>query len=363
MLNDNYSIKSTIQRPKRSVNQNIRTFLEFFNNFYNRYRLREFPSFFYEMKDPYGLALLCEDYKSESIKYDMDLTCKQIFNGEATEEHMDMITYHGQFTFKEILEFLYMGFWFDYSKAMAVYRNQGDAFHIFNQIINGNGYIYNRAHPEYTHSRHQTKYATESIIELDENAPIQLPHIWRLCDGMSAPFIVMKHNRDIRIVNAECHGYGEGIFVLGGDKIIDVLKINDTWFTDLPLENRLKFGYKCKEYDIAQYGKAWSWRSILDVGKMLDANSVHGLLVRGSRDDFFNTRWFNWSKTSLVYCYENNHQLKASMRGRATPDFYTLEGDLGVIHPIEEKRIERVYLDDFDIREFQKIMELDKNGN
>lgn len=362
MLNDNYNLKSTITPNRKGTNQNIRTFLQLFNAFYNKIRLREFPNFYHEMCDPYGFALLCKDYNSKTIVYDMDLTCQQIFNGEATEEHIDVPTYKGQFTFKEILNFLYYGFWFDYNKALAVYRNQHNAFHVFNQIINGNGFIFNRAKPELKKSRVATKFATESIIELDENARIQLPHIWRLCDGMVPPFIVMKHSRDMQVVEAECHGYGDGIFVVANEKIIDVLKINDTWFADLPLENRLKFGYKCTEYEMADYGKAWSWRSILDVGKMIGANSTHGLLVRGCRDDFFNNRWFNWSKTSLVYCFENNGQLQASLRGPRQPDFYTLEGDLGIINPFEEKKTERVFLDNFDIREFQKIMELD-NGD
>lgn len=147
-------------------------------------------------------------------------------------------------------------------------------------------------------------------------------------------------------------------FLLSDEKIIDCLKINDTWFTDLPLEERLKFAFKCTEYEVQEYGKAWSWRSILDIGKMLEANSTNGLLVRGARENFFQNRWFNWSKTSLIYCKKANGQLVAKTKGRLQPDYYTLEGDEGIISPFEEKKYNRMYLDDFDIREFQKIMEL-----
>lgn len=358
MLNDNYTLRSSIIKNRSASYQNIRTFLEAFNNFYNLLRIREKPSFYRELCDPYGFALLCEDYKNDNILYDMDLSCKDIFEQKAKKDHMDLYTYQGCFTFREILDMLYRGFLFDYRKAMNVYRNQHDAFHIFNQIINGNGYIFNREKPELTRSRTAIKTAFESIISLNENKQIQIPHIWRLCDGMVAPFIVHKFNRDIRITEAECHGFGEGIFLISNDKIIDCLKINDTWFTDLPLEERLKFAFKCTEYEVQQYGKAWSWRSILETGKMLEANSTNGLLVRGAREDFYQNRWFNWSKKSLIYCRKVKGQLGVSMKGRSKPEYYTLEGDEGIISPFEEKKYDRIYLDDFDIKEFQKIMEL-----
>ena len=359
MIDDNYYLKSAISKQRGGVDQNIRTFMELFNAFYNKIRIGKHPNFFHEMADPYGFALLCEDYRDESILYDMDLSCKEIFEGKASENHFDYITYHGQFSFEELLSFLYMGFWFDYKQALNVYNNQHSAFDVFNQICNGNGFIYNRAKPYLQKSRMYIVRATESIISLNDKRDISIPHIWRLCDGMVAPFIVMQHHREISIENCECHGYGEGLFLISGGKIIDVLKINDTWFTELPLEDRLKFAYKCKDHEVAPYIKAWSLRSILEAGKMLKANSTNGLLVRGCREDFFNNKWFNWSKTSLIYCYKLNGQLVASKRGgNSMPTFYTLEGDEGVINPFEERKNERVFLDNIDIREFQKILEL-----
>lgn len=358
MLKDSYILKGAIAHERKGINQNVRTFLELFNAFYDRIRQNKYPNFFPEMRDPYGFALMCKDYKNDNLIYDMDLTCKEIFEGKGEENHIDYITYRGQFSFVEILDFLYRGFWFDYEKALYIYDNQHDALDVFTQIIEGRGFIYNRAKPQLSHSRKYYTYAMESLVNLNENKPIQVPHIWRLCDGMVPPFIVMKHFRDIKVQKAECHGFGDGIFLIANNEIIDVLKINDTWFTDLPLETRLKYGVKCTEYDVAQYGKAWSWRSILDVGKMMGANATNGLLVRSSREDFFKNRWFNWSKTSLVYCFKNKEELVANKRGFSQPTFYTLEGDEGVINPIEERIKERVWLDNFDIKEFQKIKEL-----
>lgn len=362
MLNDKYHLKSSIIQERRGTNQNIRTFLIFFNSFYNGIRMKKKPSFLQDMCDPYGFALMCEDYSNKTIVYDMDLTCKEVFEGKGEENNVSEITYQGQFTFREILDFLYVGFIFDYKKAINIYNNQHNAFDIFNQIINGNGYIHNRVRPNLKKTQEKTRSSYESIINFNENDPIHIPHVWRLCDGMTAPFIVQRYDTDFHIERADCHGFGEGIFIISNDQIIDCLKINDTWFTDIPLENRLQFAYKCTDYDVAQYGKAWSWRSILDVGKMLGANATQGLLVRGAREDFFKNRWFNWSKTSLVYCKKSNGELVSKTRGNVKPDFYTLEGDEGLIDPIEERKYERIYLDDWDIKEFQKILELD-DGN
>ena len=361
MISDGYKLKSNIGRERKGINQNIRNFLDAFTIFYNGIRMHKKPSFVYELKDPYGFALLCEDYSNQTmnIKYDINKTCRDIFEGNGEENNLtDYHTYHCQFTFKEILDMLYLGFLFDYQKALDVYYNQHNALDIFTQIINGNGYIHNRLRPELKRTQGALKYAMESSISLNENLKIETPHVWRLCDGMVAPFIVQKYNSDIHIETAKCHGFGEGIFLISNDEIIDCLKINDTWFTDLPLEHRLSFAFKCTEYKVAQYGKAWSLRSILEVGKLLEANSTQGLLVRGARESFFKNRWFNWSKTSLVYCKKVNGELVAKTVGNVKPTFYTLEGDEGAISPLEERKHERVYLDDWDIREFQKILTL-----
>ena len=361
MLQDNYILRSSIAKPRQASEQNIRVFLEAFNNFYNALRIKEKPSFYRELCDPYGMALLCEDYKSNETIYDMNLSCRDIFENKATEEHMDLYTYNGVFTFREILGFLYRGFLFDYSKAINVYKNQRSAFDVFNQIINGNGYVFNRERPELSKSRKAIKTAFESIISLNEKKPIKIPHVWRMCDGMVAPFIVQKFDRVMNIKKADCHGFGDGLFLINSnDKIIDCLKINDTWFTDVALESRLKFAYKCTEYEVEDYGKSWSWRSSLEIGKMLDANRTDGLLIRGAREDFFTNRWFNWSESSLVYCKKANGKLLAKTTGKITPKYYTLGGDEGIIHPSEIKKFERIYLDNWDIEEFQKILELKK---
>ena len=359
MLNDKYHLKSSINKSRKGRNQNIHVFLDYFNNFYNNLRIHNKPNFMHDMCDPYGFSLLCKDYSDRDVLYDKNLTCKEIFEGKATEEDINIPTYQAQFSFVELLDMLYLGFLFDYQVALDVYNNQHNAFDVFNQILNGDGYIYNRARPNLAKAREARNVAFESIINLNENRPINLPHVWRLCDGMIGPFVVSKFHAGMHIEEAECHGFGKGLFIISNNEIIDCLKINDTWFTSLPLEHRLFFAHKCTEYEVQTYGKAWSWRSVLDVGKMLEANSTEGLLVRGCRETFFNNRWFNWSKTSLVYCKKKNGELVSRVAGRYSPEFYTLEGDEGLIDPIEEKKNERIYLDDWDIKEFQKILTLD----
>ena len=68
MLKDKYHLKSAISKRRRGKNQNIRVFLEFFNNFYNGLRMKRKPNFYHDMCDPYGFALICEDYK-KAITY------------------------------------------------------------------------------------------------------------------------------------------------------------------------------------------------------------------------------------------------------------------------------------------------------
>ena len=127
---------------------------------------------------------------------------------------------------------------------------------------------------------------------------------------------------------------------------------------DTPLENRLSFGVHSRNYEIAPYMKAFSWRSAFNAGEILGLNKNDGILVRPCYENFFKTSWFEWSKTSLLYCCNINGNLQISNRKRSKPDFYTLEGDLGEVSPYEERIYERIWLDDFDIQEFQQILSL-----
>ena len=83
------------------------------------------------------------------------------------------------------------------------------------------------------------------------------------------------------------------------------------------------------------------------------------MIGAGSYEDYFKTTWFEWSKTSLIYCSNVNGKLVVASRKKSKPDFYTLEGDLGEIDPYEERVFERIWLDDFDINEFQQILDLE----
>ena len=148
MIEDKYQLRSSITRGRRGTNQNIGVFLKFFNNFYNNLLMHNRPNFFQEMRDPYGFALMCEDYENKDLKYDVHATCHEVFDGKSIEDNCDLLTYQGAFTFFDILDMLYLGFIFDYKKAVNVYENQNNAFDVFNQIINGDGFIFNRARPD-----------------------------------------------------------------------------------------------------------------------------------------------------------------------------------------------------------------------
>lgn len=358
MLNDPYTIRSAWQREKRAANSNINTFLKDFNQFYNNIRLRKHPSLSTYLRDPYGWAMLCKDYDMD-LTYDRNCTCSDVWHMKGEKDSVEHPTYQGQFTFKQILNMLYRGYWFDFDKALNVYNNQHSAFSVFNQICNGRGYVQNRVRPDFKDVAQYMKHAFESEISLDENYPIRIPYIHRVCDGFVPPLIVMKHEPPYSLEHMKCHGYGEGLFLVDSNKtIVDVLRINDLWMCDLPLENRLKFATSCVEAEVKPYLKAWSIRSCFRVGRMLNAEPTNGLLIRGGREDFYNNYWFNWCATSLVYCYNVRGEMKSSSRGRSKPDWYTLEGDLGYIEPIEERTKEKIWLDDFDICEFRLILSL-----
>lgn len=357
MLHDNYEIRSAWQRGRRSANTNIGIFLEYFNKFYDRVRMRDKPSMDTNLRDPYGWALLCDDYTDEYI-YDTHFTCKDIWDKKGQESNISIPTYRGKFSFKVLLDLLYRAYWFDYDKAIEIYNNQGSALSIFIQIMNGNGFVMNRFRPDIKECAKYMKHAFESEIALDENYPISIPYIHRVCDGMVAPFIIMLKPDVLYIEKLECHGYGEGLFLTDKNSIFDVIRINDLWLVDLPLENRLKFGHICTEMDMEPYLKTWSLRSSFNGAQMLNADPQHGILMRGARENFLSNRWFEWNENSLLFCHKVNEKLIATSRGRSQPDWYTLNGDVGHINPYEERTHEQVWLDNFDIQEFRRILDV-----
>lgn len=356
MIKDDFSITSKWQKNRTATNTNINIFLEKFNDFYLKVRARDKPNFIHQLRDPYGWALLCEDYENNNLIYDKFYTCKEIFEGKGQEYNITYPTYRGKFSFAVLLNLLYRGFWFDYEKSVEVYNNQHSALSIFTQIMNGNGYIYNRFRPDLQESGKYMKNAFESKIGLDEDYPINIPYIHRVCDGMVAPFIVMLKPDSLSIEKLECDSYGEGLFLVSNDTIIDVIRINDLLLDDMPLENRLKFAYSCKEMDTASYLKSWSLRSTFKAAQLLGANPYDGVLVRGCRENFLTNRWFAWNENSLLFCHKVHNELVATARGRSMPDWYTLTGDEGYINPYEERTKEKVWLDNFDINEFRRIL-------
>lgn len=359
MLSDPYITSSNFRPRKKASQCNVERFYKEFEEFYTKTRAKMNPDLPHTICDPYGFALLCKDYKDTSGQQTSseDITCQESFiNGIDTE--YDSIFKH-KFSFKLLIDLLFRAYNFNYNMALNVYNMQHDAFSIFNQIMNGQGYVMNKI------SSHKKKViklennAFDSKISLDENKHIPVPYKYRVCDGKVWPCIITKNYAGATIKPGDIGGYGEGLFLIGNDNYIyDVLKINDLWITDTPLENRLKFATKCKDYETAQYMKAYSWRSALDAGRILGGNKTEGLLVRPAHEDYFDTSWFQWASNSLIYCCLIKGKLQIANRKSSVPDFYTLEGDLGEVNPVEERVYERIWLDDFDIKEFQQILKL-----
>lgn len=359
MIKDHYNISSNFRPKKSAYNSNVEDFFKGFEDFYTKVLMKKTPDLPHKICDPYGFSMLCEDYKPVfgSIKHDGNPSCHDAFLN-VWETPYDSL-YKFKFPFKILLDLLYRGYYFNYDLAMSIYNMQKNPLSIFEQIMNGHGYVINRLKPNKKKVGKLMNYAYESKITLNENRQIDIPYKHRVCDGKTWPCIISESFNGAVIKKDDTDGFGEGLFVVNDkNHIIDCLKINDLWVVDTPLENRLTFGVHSRNYDIAPYMKAFSWRSAFNAGEILGLNKNDGILVRPCYENFFKTSWFEWSKTSLLYCCNINGKLQISNRKSSKPDFYTLEGDLGEVNPYEERIYERIWLDDFDIQEFQQILSL-----
>lgn len=359
MIEDHYTISSNFRPKKGAANCNVKEFFEEFDKFYEKVRMRKTPDLPHKICDPYGFAMLCEDYEPiyGGVEHDGNPSCHDAFlNVWKTPYDSD---FKFKFPFRILLDLLYRAYYFNYDLALNIYQMQKNPLRIFKEIMNGHGYVINKLTPNKKKVGKLMNYAYESKITLNENRPIEIPYKNRVCDGKTWPCIISENYINAVIKKDDTDGYGEGLFVITEDnKIIDCLKINDLWLVDTPLENRLKFAVHSRNYEVIPYMKAFSWRSALNAGKILGCNSNKGVLVRPCYEDYFKTTWFEWSKRSLMYCCLINGKLQISGRKSSKPDYYTLDGYLGEVPPQEERVHERIWLDDFDIKEFQQILTL-----
>lgn len=355
MIEDPYSITSQIANVRRYSNMTFDKFIKFATVFYDKTQKGYHPSITRQICDPYGWALLCNDYQDEDFPLNMEASCKDIFEKkcEGDGSTSDLI---GALDFKTILNLIYRGFWFNYDLAMELYMMQNSPLSIFKQILGGRGYIFNRFKPDLVESQKYLKFASESILYPDEKLRIPVPHIYRVCDGLNWPVICMNYTGPYRVVKGECGGFGDGLFIVDYDyMIIDVLRVNDLWLTDTGLENRLRFANTCKEYDTRSFVKCWSLRSSLEAGKMLNANPDDGLLLRSCAENFYKNYWFRWYEGSLIY-YKRTQKGKLTTQTKAKPNWYKLTGEDGTVDDFEYRRYDRVFLDEWDVKEFQKIL-------
>lgn len=358
MLYDSFRINSKIHPDKKCSNTNVEVFFNEFHKFYYNVRLKKNPSLPKSICDPYGFMLLCEDFKNE-VHLDKSINCHGVFDNKGKKDNVSHGYYRGMFTFSQLLNLLYRGYWFDFNLAVNIYNIQHDPLAIFDQIMNGRGYIMNRFRPNIKKVGKLMNYASESKISLDEDGFIPIPYLNRVCDGIAWPCIVHENTEGYMIIKDYLHGWGEGICIIDlNDNIIDVLKINDTWLTETPLSNRLRFADQFENYNPIQYGKAWSLRSAYDIAYRVGAEPHNGVLVRPCHEDFFKNRWFVWNENSLLYACKINGELTTFNVKRAKPKFYTLTGDKEDPNPVEERVNEKMWLDDFDIDEFQRILDL-----
>ena len=359
MIKDPYTISSNFRPPKSASQCNVKEFFELFEKFYHGVIMKKVPDLPHKICDPYGFALLCEDYKPSfnTIDYNGNPTCEEALLNIYKTPYDSLFKF--KFSFKLLLDLLYRGYYFNYDLAMNIYKMQKNPLDIFKQIMNGHGYVMNRLAPNKKKVGKLMNFAYDSRLTLDDTREIRIPEKLKVCDGKTWPCIVSRSYLGASIKKDNVDGYGEGLFVVTEDKyIIDVLKINDLWLIDTPLENRLTFGFHSRNYRVLPYMKAFSWRSALKAGKTLGCNKKEGILIRPCYENYFDTTWFEWSSTSMIYACLINGELKISGRKKSKPGFYTLEGRPADPEITEERIYERIWLDDFDIKEFQQILTL-----
>ena len=190
MIEDHYTISSNFRPKKSSVQCNVKEFFEMFDNFYTKVLMKKSPDLDHRMCDPHGFALLCKDYEPTfgTIKHDGNPTCHDAWLN-VWETPYDS-PYKFKFPFQTLLDLLYLGYYFNYDLAMDIYKMQNNPFKIFEQIMNGHGYVMNRLKPNKRKVGKLMNYAYESKITLQENREITVPYKHRVCDGKTWPCII-----------------------------------------------------------------------------------------------------------------------------------------------------------------------------
>lgn len=83
MIEDPYSITSQIANVRRYSNMTFDKFIKFATVFYDKTQKGYHPSITRQICDPYGWALLCNDYQDEEFPLNMEASCKDIFEKNA----------------------------------------------------------------------------------------------------------------------------------------------------------------------------------------------------------------------------------------------------------------------------------------
>ena len=88
---------------------------------------------------------------------------------------------------------------------------------------------------------------------------------------------------------------------------------------------------------------------------MLNANPDDGLLLRSCAENFYKNYWFRWYEGSQIY-YKRTQKGKLSTNNKGTPGWYKLTGEDGTVDDFEHRKYDRIFLDSWDVKEFQKIL-------
>ena len=91
--------------------------------------------------------------------------------------------------------------------------------------------------------------------------------------------------------HAALDNFGEGTFVVDNqNNVVDCLRINDFWLLDQPLDTRLKFMWRCKDYETKPWFRCWNMKEVYRAAKDLGVSKTSGVLIRSLGENYYKNK-------------------------------------------------------------------------
>lgn len=238
---------------------------------------------------------------------------------------------------------------FNPNKFLELYHYDNSClWFLINSVVNVECFMNNRFH---------SSMQTGSVEAVLHPIKYKVPNISLKCDGLNFPVEVCKYSDDIRIEEVDIDGFGVATYILCDDEVIDCVKVNDFRLYDSVLSLRKRFLHR-GDKDVAASLRCMNFDEMIKAGKLIGANSKDGLLVRECGDDIINGKWFRWCGDSIYLAPVMKSGLPGSIYFNYDKVAYYNMSNERVGAEIDREIAPTVVLDDIDIINFEKIMEL-----